>query len=711
MKRIRAAFFSACVFSGAGACARPVPTVAVAVVADPADPTASPPLPPPPAPGWPYWQAVPAELKVEGSAPKRPLQEGAFARIDGAEARWLAAPVAVRDGVLEDGFAVWTRGEHRTRFGEFYAALSHEQVPALLTLDALFFLAHLARDRAFADVEASVLAPSLDRLLRRLDARLAAEQQGAPTDLLSGYRVARGVVAVALALETGSVTAPADLAAQVSAEVALALSHAGIAKSPLLDTPIDYTVFAARGAIEEGDSRAGTFRAAVWLAYAPLAMVAGTEQSTSPADVGTARVETRAALLLTRLVQADVDAEAAQAWNTIARVAELAVGHPADLAPAGLFNIARGSGLDLHDATAIADIVRLDHARHAVGHARPGASFRLVSEGSAPDAAVLQALVAPLVARRMMPSALDVGAWLGSVPARLALRDAGLDAYAGYEEALERQYTARPALTERHASFYLTALDDIAVYVAPSAADGTFAPASGDAWKRHKLEAALGAWTELRHDSQPYSRIVVLSANPPMAPGIEAALVLVEPHPEAIARLLALVRHIARGFTSLSALPLDAPSRALLAEVDDILATALKGAIDAAADRSPSPALATALGQLPARMAAIEARVAGSGADQTALVTDVHTSEDAGRVLEEATGELDDLYAVVRDPGRGRFVLAIGAALAHHELERPSTERLTDTAWRVGLASAAANGHGHAAAPRRDPFTSAFVRK
>jgi hypothetical protein len=608
--------------------------------------------------------------------------------------------------VLENGFAVWARGDHRTRFGEFYGGLVRDQVPLLVTLDTLFFLAHLARDRAFADVEASVLAPALDKLLHRLDARLAAEEKGASVDLLSGYRIARGLVSVALALKTGAVTAPPELAGQVAAEVALATAHAGITRSPLLEVPVDYSMFAIRGALEEGDSRAGTFRAATWLAYAPLALVGGTEQSTSMADVGTARIDTRAALLLTRLVQADVDPEAAQTWTLIARIAELAIGHPADLSPAALSNIVRGAGLDLRDATGIANIVRLDHARHAVGHAWPGATFRLVSDCEAPDATVLQALVAPLVAKRAMPTALDVGAWLGSTPARSALRASGADAYPGYEDALQHLYASRPALTERHTSFYLTALDAIAAYVSPSAADGTFPPASGDAWKRHKLEVALGAWTELRHDSHPYSRIVITSASPPFTPGAEIPVVLVEPHPEAIARLVALVRHIVRGLTSTSALPLDAPSRAVIAEIDDVLSTALQAASSAAADRPPSPALVSALGQLPARIAAIEARVAGSGAEHSTLVGDVHTNEDAGRVLEEATGELDSLVAVVRDPGRGRFVLAVGAALSHHEFERPSAERMGDVAWRAELI--VSSGHGP---PARDPFTSAFVRK
>jgi len=690
-----------------GACGADPPP---AVVAPPL-PVATSTAPPPPAPGWPYWQPVPVDLHVQGALPKRPLEDGRIARSEGSVALWLEAPEAVRSGVRQDGFAVWPRGEHKLRFGDFYAGLARDRVPAFITLDTLFFLAHVARDRAFADVEARVLAPAMDSLLRRLDARLAAEQKGASPDLLAGYRVARGVVSVALALETAGRGAviPPEMVAMVDAEVARATAHEGIARSALLGLPVDYSMLGARGAFEEGDTRAGPFRAAAWLAYAPMAMVASTEQSSAAVDVGVARAETRGALLLTRLLQADVDAEAAQQWTRIARLAELAIGHPADVSPAGLLSIVRSAGLDLHDAAAIADVVRLDHARHAISHARPGAAFCLLGLRSAPDASVLEALVAPTVADRPMPSALDIGAWLGSEEARAILLEEGADAHAGFKESLDRQYTQRPATSARHSSFYLTALDGIAGYVAPSAADATFVAASSTAWKRHKLETALGAWTALRHDSLPYSRLPLGDAAPPASPPTGAPAgarapeplpVFIEPHPEAIARLLGLVRHMAVGLTSMSALPADASSRPVLAEIESVLATALDAAVAAANNEEPSPQVASALRLLPEKIAAIEARVASARADQVALVADVHTNDGANLALEEATGEIDDLLTVVREPRSGRLVLAVGAALAHHEFEQPSAARLSDPTWRARLAKEQ---------PARDAFTSTFV--
>ena len=48
-------------------------------------------------------------------------------------------------------------------------------MPYVVTLDALFWLAHVARDRALAQAEESVLGPAMEALLRRLETHLAAE--------------------------------------------------------------------------------------------------------------------------------------------------------------------------------------------------------------------------------------------------------------------------------------------------------------------------------------------------------------------------------------------------------------------------------------------------------------------------------------------------------------------------------------------------------
>lgn len=78
-------------------------------------------------------------------------------------------------------------------------------MPYVVTLDALFVLAHHALSRALAEIEQREIAPLLD-VLARIDVRLAAEQKGAGVELAGGYRLARGVVAVARAIAARGTT-------------------------------------------------------------------------------------------------------------------------------------------------------------------------------------------------------------------------------------------------------------------------------------------------------------------------------------------------------------------------------------------------------------------------------------------------------------------------------------------------------------------------
>jgi hypothetical protein len=64
-----------------------------------------------------------------------------------------------------------------------------------------------------------------------------------------------------------------------------------------------------------------------------------------------------------------------------------------------------------------------------------------------------------------------------------------------------------------------------------------------------------------------------------------------------------------------------------------------------------------------------------------ALVADVHTDPNFGRVLEAAVGDPMKLYAVV--PCWGRQYLAVGACFSFYEFTKPMSERLTDAEWQA----------------------------
>ena len=686
--------------------------------------------PPPRLPAWTYWEDVEVPLVPGVATAGLPVDTIVLGRTAAAEARWNAAPAALREAIRTRGFAVLRPAHPSMRVGDFYASLRDDQVPWIITLDALFFLAHLAMDRANADVDELVVAPSVDTLLRRLDLRLAQGSRGAPPDMASAFLVARGVVAVGLALSGPDYAPPAELAALVDGEMSRVLSHSAVGISPWLGVPLDYSAMSPRGQADRDEKHASRFRAMAWLQGASLALEGrGEDEVRMPVDVATARTHARAALLLSRLVEHEVDAEAASAWGRIARAGDLLLGEPDDATPRDLEAAATVSHLDLRQASWFANVTAVNRVRRAsargrLAHIDDGAggafapasglepnrplgriapTFRLLGPRFTPDSEVLQSLVFPVVGllaraeppptsrdgRRGLPSALDVAAWLGSAEARAALHDSGDDAYARYDATLDRLIRARPAARSiaRHRTPYVSSLDTLQTWLAPSAGDRVQPGASTAEWRSRKAAVALAAWTELRHDSVSMARIQIPDFRlPPRAPGAAAIPIFVEPHPEAIAELLALVRQTSRALIADGAIAPAGPADVALTEVQELLWEALGMAVHEAADQPVPSALLTAVAEFPARMRALEAALGAMGGAEVPLAVDVHTDATSGAALEEATGPLEEVWIVIREPNTHREWLAVGASVPHLELSQPMALRLTDAAWGRRLA-------------------------
>ena len=66
------------------------------------------------------------------------------------------------------------------------------------------------------------------------------------------------------------------------------------------------------------------------------------------------------------------------------------------------------------------------------------------------------------------------------------------------------------------------------------------------------------------------------------------------------------------------------------------------------------------------------------------MIADVAT-DPSGQVLEEGTGFVSDIYAVV--PVDGKLRLAKGAVYSYYEFPWPASDRLTDQKWKEMLES------------------------
>jgi hypothetical protein len=134
-----------------------------------------------------------------------------------------------------------------------------------------------------------------------------------------------------------------------------------------------------------------------------------------------------------------------------------------------------------------------------------------------------------------------------------------------------------------------------------------------------------------------------------------------------------------------------------------MLRTALAAAVDATNDAAFSVSTSASLAYLPTALAEWEALVDKTGDTELELAADLHTDIGAARVRTLGTGALEALHAVVREPGSGRLIHAVGAHVPVYELIQPAALRLSDAAFRARLRAGSA--------PPRFAFTDAFRLK
>jgi hypothetical protein len=580
--------------------------------------------------------------------------------------RFEELPESSRAHLLERGVLVAPRSDREASLGEAYLALAKKHVPFVITLDALFAIAFRSIDRALDDVDRDVVAAALATALSITEQRLAAESHAARSDTAEAYGLARSLIAVARVLLDPSVDVPNPLRDLVNEEVAHVQAHAGPAKSPLLGRSLDYGAFDTQAGLAFGDVRIGQFRAVTWLARAPLALVA----ELPAVDVALARTQTRAAMLLSRATN--------DSWGRVSDILAFEAGRGDDPGPSDLLAKTSSFGLDLRDEATLGNVVRVDHLRSALARDAVGTvedtggspTFRLLSPSGPADAHALRDLF-----HGDLPSALAVGVALGSTEARTLLETDGHD-----ERALDEASRTLPSdRIERHASLHASGLDAIAAYLAPSSLDSLRTWRDTATYRRRKLEVALAAWATLRHASIPFAHgtaRAVLDDPPTSYDDVPAAI---EPHAEALARLVALIRQARRGLAAHKATRDGGAAGQLLERVEALFTDALQIAV-AQATAPLAPPLARALSSMPSRIASIE-RSLGPSAAPLVVVTAANAT--TGRVLEDATGYAGDVWLAIDVAGVAS--LFVGARIPFYEMA--ATLRETDASWSKRLAS------------------------
>ncbi|AGL03447.1 DUF3160 domain-containing protein [Desulfoscipio gibsoniae] len=612
--------------------------------------------------------------------------------------------------LVENGFVV-VPNQYNREFFMLYETNLYEPVPSFITTDSMLHNYHLFFSHLLRVIEKGKLAPELKELTAAM--LTASQKQYAAlkgSDWENAARRNIGFFAVAEKLLDPQMPVPYQVEQVVEEELRLIENASGIQNSPLMnmgqdlkgtDTlQEDYSQYIPRGHYTTDEMLQSYFKAMMW--YGRMTFRIKSED------------ETKSAVLITSaLGESDFE----QKWDKIYQPTSFFVGKADDLSYPQyreLLDKTYGTGIRLKDLASGSDqwtafmeaaaeleppvINSIPIFDEELQPDREGAikGFRFMGQRFTLDAAVFQRLVYRNVKensqgeRRMLPKGLDIPAAMGSGEAYSILEAEGETDYAGYPANMNKlqQYIAgldKEIWTQNLYWGWLYTLEPLL----QERGKGYPSFMQSQAWTRKDLNSFLASWTELKHDTILYAKQIYAEMGGGMA-GVDDRG-YVEPNPHLYARLAALVNMTREGLASRDLL--DQTDRDSLDRLEQ-LALSLKTISEKELSDIPLTDEEFELirsygGQLEHFW--LEA-LSDIGVDHrsaidenpAALVADVAT-DPGGRVLQEATGHIFEIYAVV--PVDGSLRIARGGVYSHYEFSWPLSDRLTDKKWHELLDS------------------------
>lgn len=595
-------------------------------------------------------------------------------------------------------------------FFSIYEINRYDMTPNFITTDSMMHNYHLFFDHLLRTLEKDRLRLELYTLTKNLLQKSQKQYETLKgTDWENAAKRNVAYFAVADRILDPDSDSPSVVRSVVDDELQLIADHQTIAPSPVMNMgnteasqveilQEDYTQYIPRGHYTKSEDLKTYFQAMMW--YGRMTFRASQED------------ETKSAALITLLLSSQQNYDR---WNSIYEPTSFFVGKSDDLGFIQYYQLLTNiygeipslgkltentkqwdaflAGLDKLDLPAMNsmpiynEVIQPDREESVKG-------FRFMGQRFTPDASVFQRLVYREVKEnsegqnRMLPKGLDIPAAMGSEAAYSILKEMGETDYANYPENMEQLRKDIASLDTGiwTQNLYWTWMYTLKPLTEPKG-DGYPSFMQNQAWTLKQLETWLGSWTELKHDTILYAKQIYAEMGGGEEPLDDRGYV--EPNPLVYGRLAALTRMTIDGLESRGLLAKDA--RASLMELED-LALQLKTISEKELAQKPLTDEEYELirsfgGQLEHFW--LEA-LSDEGVDDpsaigenpSAMIADVATDPN-GQVLEEGTGYINNIYAVV--PVDGTLRIAKGAVYSYYEFPWPLDDRLTDKKWKEML--------------------------
>lgn len=621
--------------------------------------------------------------------------------------RFQFSPEA-KQKLVQNGFVVMP-GLHQEYFW-LYELNRYDMIPNFVTTDAMLHNYHLFFNYLLKTVEEEELVPCLKELNSGM--QKVSEQQYKEMGKTAWGNAARRNLAffsVGSRLLDPQAPIPASVSKEVEAELKLINAHqAGMQISPVMSIgqktdaleslKEDYTQYIPRGHYTSSDNLKAYFKSMMW--YGRMNFRLKNED------------ETRSAVLMTLALQEQANLAD---WDKIYQTSNFFVGQSDDLGYAQYSSLLRKiygkslkssqlttddkkwqtfmkeasklkgpsiNSIPIFDAT-----IQPDREREIKG-------FRFMGQRYTVDADIFQRLIYREVGenkqgeRRMLPKGLDIPAAMGSSEAKSILKQMGQYEYQNYPEnmgKLEKHLSGLETGTW-HQNLYWSWMNTLTPLTVEKP-KGYPSFMLNQAWQRKELNTYLGSWTELKHDTILYAKQVYAEAGGGGDEKVDDRG-YVEPNPHLYARLATLTAMTREGLQSRNLLnQRDAESlqrmEKLALELKTISEKELQGKSLSDEEYELIRSIGVQLEHFWLETLRDQTQNSGMGDllnnNPAMLVADVATAPP-DKVLEEATGYISQIYAVV--PVEGSLRIVKGGVYSYYEFPWPAADRLTDKKWR-----------------------------
>lgn len=622
---------------------------------------------------------------------------------------------AQKDFLAKNGFVVIHSQE--AQFGDIRVETSERTgQPYYLTTDAAFHALHLLFDDMLKSLERETFRPQMiaitNATLQQVRSDLP-ELQGTPIE--ADARQALAYLSVALKLFDPAAEVDPSVADIVSQQVEQIMDGGGRAKSVLFpDFEDDYGAYKPVGHYAGDPDLESYFRGMTWYGRMHFLLQDPDNPNFHPS---------RLPLIITlALHRARMDDQyASEAWVELHRILTFVVGPSDDAGPleyAELMTQVYGDNptiQDLADQALWQDFLSQSDQlptpqinslfMTSTVDLAPVKGWRFMGQRFTLDGMVLQNVIFDRVkakpdnTRRELPSGLDVMAAWGSSPALQELEKQNITSFPNYTEQMEKM---QRAVAEQPEEQWLGRFYDGWLYSflpVVQAKDSAYpAYMQTSAWGYKDLNAALGSWAELKHDTILYTKMPEMmgGGGPPMS---GAAPSYVEPNPQAFYRMAYMARALSCGLQNRATLTICTPGyignqstdaagyvfgMGILGDRFETLGNiAAKELAGLPLDEGDNYAITDCLGMTECINTDTGYNRPDSEMPEVPVVAAVSGAED--KVLEVGVGNVDRIYVAV--PLEDTWEIAQGGIFSYYEFSQPRDQRLTDEEWRTRLAS------------------------